>query len=142
MALERTFVLFKPDCMKKGVLGKIIQRLLDAGLKLKAAKMVWLGDAELDTHYAHHKDKPFFPAFKQFMKSAPVVMSIWEGKNAIALVRDSCGPTDSKKAAKGTIRGDFGKDIQENVIHASDSIETAEKEIKRFFSPKEIFDWS
>ena len=141
MALEKTFVMFKPDCMKKGVLGRIVHRLSDAGLKLKALKMVWLDDSALDVHYAHHKEKPFFPVFKEFMKSAPVVMSVWEGENAVALVRDLCGPTDSKKAPKGTIRGDFGKDIQENVIHASDSVETAEKEVKRFFSPNEIFDW-
>lgn len=141
MAIEKTFVMFKPDCMKKNVLGKVIQRLLDAGLKLKAAKMVWLDDAALDTHYAHHKDKPFFPAFKEFMKSAPVIMSIWEGENAVALVRELCGPTDSKKAPKGTIRGDFGLDIQENIIHASDSVETANIEIKRFFGAKEVYDW-
>ena len=142
MALEKTFVMFKPDCMKKGVLGHIVHRLAKAGLKLKALKMVWLDDAALDTHYAHHKGKPFFPVFKEFMKSAPVVMSIWEGDGAVAKVRDLCGPTDSTKAPKGSIRGDFGKDIQENIIHASDSVETAEKEIKRFFTAKEIFDWA
>ncbi|MEM4255348.1 MAG: nucleoside-diphosphate kinase [Candidatus Norongarragalinales archaeon] len=142
MALERTFVMFKPDCMKNGVLGKVIQRLLDSGLKLEAMKMVWLDNNALDAHYAHHKDKPFFPAFKKFMKSAPVVMSVWAGDGAVARVRDLCGPTDSKKAPKGSIRGDFGKDVQENVIHASDSIETAKAEIKRFFSPNEIFDRS
>ncbi len=141
MAIEKTFVMFKPDCMKKNVLGKVIQRLLDAGLKLKAAKMVWLDDTALDTHYAHHKDKPFFPAFKEFMKSAPVIMSLWEGENAVALVRELCGPTDSKKAPKGTIRGDFGLDIQENIIHASDSVETANAEIKRFFGAKEVYNW-
>lgn len=141
MAIEKTFVMFKPDCMKKNMLGKVIQRLLDAGLKLKAAKMVWLDDMALDMHYAHHKDKPFFPAFKEFMKSAPVIMSIWEGENAVSLVRELCGPTDSKNAPKGTIRGDFGLDIQENIIHASDSVETAKTEIQRFFTKNEVYEW-
>jgi len=140
MALEKTFVMFKPDCMRKKIVGKIIQRLDDAGLTLVGLKMFRLDDKTLDTHYAHHKDKPFFAQFKKFMKSAPVVMSVWGGKNAVEKVRKLCGPTDSKKAKKGTIRGDFGKDIQENIVHASDSVQTAEMEIKRFFKESELFE--
>ncbi|HLC38188.1 MAG TPA: nucleoside-diphosphate kinase [Candidatus Norongarragalinales archaeon] len=139
--VEKTFVMFKPDCMKKKILGKVMQRLDDAGLSLVALKMVRMDDEMLDTHYAHHKDKPFFEGFKSFMKSAPVVMSVWEGENAVAKVRELCGPTDSAKAAKGSVRGDFGKDIQENIIHASDSVETAEKEVKRFFRETELVEW-
>jgi nucleoside-diphosphate kinase len=139
--VEKTFVMFKPDCMKKKILGKVMQRLDNAGLRLIALKMVSMNDEMLDTHYAHHKDKPFFPSFKNFMKSSPVVMSVWEGENAVSKVRELCGPTDSAKAAKGTIRGDYGKDIQENIIHASDSVETAEKEVKRFFKNSELVEW-
>ena len=141
MALEKTFVMFKPDCMKNRVFGKVTHRLEQVGLTLIAMKMVRLDDEILQIHYAHHKDKPFFPEFAKFMKSSPVVMSVWEGENAVATVRELCGATDSKKALKGTIRGDFGRDIQENVIHASDSVETGEQEVKRFFSDKEIFRW-
>ena len=141
MSLEKTFVIFKPDCMRKRVMGKAVERLEGAGLKPVGMKMASLQDAQLDVHYAHLKDKPFFPSLKSFMKSTPVVLSVWEGENAVAKVRELCGPTDSTKAPKGTIRGDFGKDVQENIIHASDSIETAEAEVKRFFEDNELFEW-
>lgn len=138
---ERTFVLFKPDCMKQRRLGAVVERLEKAGLKLIAIKMEKLGHGVLDVHYAHLKDKPFFPGVKDFMMETPVVMSVWEGEGAVQKVRDLAGPTDSKKAAKGTIRGDFGTDVQRNIMHASDSAETAEAEIKRFFKQSEILDW-
>ncbi|HIH20222.1 TPA: nucleoside-diphosphate kinase [Candidatus Micrarchaeota archaeon] len=141
MSLEKTFVILKPDAMRKHVLGKVIERLENAGLKPVAMKMALLHDAILEEHYSHLKDKPFFPGLAKFMKDTPVVMGVWEGENAVAKVRELCGPTDSKKAAKGTIRGDFGKDVQENIIHASDSIETTNAEIKRFFKDSELFEW-
>ncbi|MFH0922915.1 MAG: nucleoside-diphosphate kinase [Candidatus Micrarchaeota archaeon] len=140
--MEKTFVLFKPDCMQKpGVLGKVMTRFEEAGLRLIALKMVRLDDGILQVHYAHHAQKPFFPELREFMKETPVVLSVWEGDNAIQKVRDLAGPTDSKKAAKGTIRGDFGTDVQRNIVHASDSPESAEAEIKRFFSEKELCEW-
>ena len=141
MALEKTFVIFKPDCMRKRIMGKVVERLEAAGLKPVAMKMVSLQDAQLELHYAHLKDKPFFPSLKKFMKSTPVVLSVWKGENAVAKVRELCGPTDSAKAPKGSIRGDFGKDVQENVIHASDSLETAKAEINRFFGKSELCEW-
>ncbi len=138
MAVEKTFVMFKPDCVRKGVLGKVIQRLLDAGLTLKALKMIQLDDAIIDLHYVHHKEDPFFPEFKKFMKSVPVVVSVWEGENAVEKTRSLRGPSASMEAEKGTIRGDFGSSQSENVMHASDSVKVARKEIKRFFSPTEV----
>lgn len=141
MAIEKTFVICKPDGMKKKLVGTVFQRFEKAGLKLVAVKMERLADSILETHYAHLAGKPFFPGLKDFMKSTPVVLSVWEGENAVALVRELCGPTDSKKAPKGSIRGDFGKDVQENIIHASDSPETAVKEVGRFFKKSELFEW-
>lgn len=138
---ERTFVLFKPDCMQKRLLGKVIARFEEAKLKLVALKMCRLDDAVLNVHYSHLSSKPFFPELREFMKETPVVMSVWEGDNAIQKVRDLAGPTDSKKAAKGTIRGDFGTDVQRNIVHASDSPESATAEIKRFFSDEELPEW-
>lgn len=137
-SMEKSVVLVKPDGMRKKVVGEIINRMEKAGLTVIGLKMIRLSDALLDTWYAHHKDKPFFPRIKSYMMSTPVVAMIWQGENAIKIIRDLCGPTDSKKAAKGTIRGDFGKDIQENVIHASDSPQTAEKEVSLMFQPEEI----
>ncbi len=136
--MERSVVLIKPDGMKKQVIGEVINRMEKADLRVVGLKMIRLSDALLDVWYAHHKDKPFFPSIKSYMMSSPVVAMIWEGDKAISIIRDLCGPTDSRKAQKGTIRGDFGRDIQENVVHASDSRESAEKEINLMFQPEEI----
>ncbi len=139
--MEHTLVLIKPDGVKKGLVGKIIHRFEDLNLRLAAMKMVQLDDVILDTWYLHHKDKPFFAQLRQFMKQTPVVAIVLEGKEAVAVVRTLAGPTDSRKAAKGSIRGDFGFDVQENVIHASDSVERAKEEIKLLFSAGEVFDY-
>lgn len=136
--MERSVVLIKPDGMKKKVIGEVINRMEKAGLKVVGLKMIKLSDALLDIWYAHHKQKPYFAGIKSYMMSTPVVAMVWEGDNAIKIIRDLAGPTDSTKAAKGTIRGDLGKDVQENVIHASDSKETAEKELSLMFQPEEI----
>lgn len=136
--MERSVVLIKPDGMKKRVIGEVINRMEKAGLKVVGLKMIKLSDALLDVWYAHHKQKPYFAGIKSYMMSTPVVAMVWEGDNAIKIIRDLAGPTDSTKAAKGTIRGDLGKDVQENVIHASDSKETAEKELSLMFQPEEI----
>jgi len=139
--VQRTLIILKPDCMKNGLCGTVLQRLENAGLTIVAAKMVKLTPEILDEHYSHLKQKPFFPSLVEFMMSSPVIMAILEGENAVEKVRKLCGITDSTKAGKGTIRGDFGKSVQSNIIHASDSGETAEKEIDRFFKADEIFSY-
>ena len=139
--MEETLVILKPDCVQKKLAGRVIARFEEAGLAIAGMKMALLDDALLDEHYAHLKDKPFFPELKNVMKSSPVVLMVLRGDNAVEAVRAMCGPTDSKKALKGTIRGDYGTDVQRNIVHASDSRETAEKEITRFFSKSELFGW-
>ena len=140
MAIERTLIILKPDCMKKKLAGEVLKRFEQAeGLRIAGLKMKKLNKKILEVHYAHHKDKPFFKGLCKFMKSTPVVFAIIEGENAVGRVRELCGPTDSKQAPKGTIRGDFGEDVQMNIIHASDSVETANVEIPRFFKKSELF---
>src|SRR3989344_1892473 len=106
--MERTVILIKPDAVKKGSIGAIISRFEKAGFLLVAAKFMRLTDDLLDDWYAHHKEKPFFPELKAFMTSTPVMAMLWEGRQAVQRVRELCGPTNSTKAPKGTIRGDFG----------------------------------
>ena len=136
--MERTLILCKPDCMQKNLAGEVIGRIQKAGLRIQAAKVLRLTDALLAEHYSHLTDKPFFPEIVQFMKSAPVLGLIMTGDNAVATVRDLLGPTDSRKAEKGTIRGDLGESNMLNIAHASDSVENAEIEVKRFFCADEI----
>jgi nucleoside-diphosphate kinase len=137
--MERTFVMLKPDAIKKGVAGEVISRLEGAHLRIVGMKMVQLDEDICKEHYAHHVGKPFFKGLVKFMCSSPVICMVVEGEHAVEAVRELAGPTDSKKAPKGTIRGDFGADVQANIIHASDSKETAEIEIRRFFKKAEIF---
>ena len=138
--MEFSVVLIKPDGMRKKLVGEIISRLERAKLNLVAIKMVQLTDEILHPWHAHHKDKPFFPDLVEFMKKTPVVAMIWEGENAVAKIRELCGATDPAKAAPGTIRADFGgPTVMENIIHASDSPETAEKEKNLIFKKEEIF---
>jgi len=133
--------MLKPDAVSRGILGKIVSRLEDKGLVLAGCKMMRLDDAILDKHYSHLKDKPFFAGIKSFMKSGPVIAMVWQGKEAVNVVRSLCGVTNSREAAPGTIRGDYALSIQCNVIHASDSVETAEREIPMYFSNNELFDY-
>lgn len=130
---EQTVVLIKPDGMEKHVVGQIIDRFERAGLVLKNLKLVQLTQAILDTWYAHHKDKPFFPELSKQMMSTPVVAMVLEGDGAIQKVFDICGPTDPAEAAVGTIRCDYGVDKPHNVVHRSDSAEAAAKEIGLLF---------
>jgi len=141
MALETTLILFKPDAVTKGIVGESLSRFERAGLKPRGVKMLRFEDALLREHYAHIASKPFFPEVQKFMQSAPIVALALRGENAVALVRDLLGPTDSKKAAKGTIRGDLGTDMMVNVCHASDSLESATTEVDRFFRKEELFDY-
>lgn len=139
--MEKSFVLLKPDCMQRALCGEIVSRFEKKGLKIVGMKMIHLGEAELKAHYAHHSDKPFFPGLIAFMKSAPCVALAIEGIDAVKVLRSMCGATNSRDALPGTIRGDYSNSIPANIIHASDSKETAEKELKRFFSKRELFEW-
>ncbi len=136
--MEHTLILCKPDCLDKNCAGEVIRRFEAAGLQLKAAKMLRLTPALLTEHYSHIADRPFFPEIVTFMSSRPVLALILSGSNAVASVRELLGPTDSRKAPKGTIRGDLGTDSMRNILHASDSVENAAIEVKRFFREEEI----
>lgn len=136
--MERTVVLVKPDAVKRGVIGEIMTRFEKEGFTLIAAKFLRLPDDMIDEWYSHHKEKVFFPELKAFMTSTPVMAMIWEGNAVVANVRKLCGPTDSKKASPGTIRGDFGIDVQQNAIHASEDEHAANREMDLIFHPSEI----
>lgn len=137
--MERTLILLKPDAVTKKFCGKVIARFEEAGLTIAGCKMMNLDAVVLREHYAHIADKPFYPEVEKFMQSAPVIALVLEGENSIALIRDMLGVTDSRKAAPGTIRADLGVDMMVNVAHASDSPESAEKEVKRFFKKEELY---
>jgi len=137
--VERSLVLIKPDAMQRGLAGTIITRLEQPGLKMVAIKMLHLDKALAQEHYSVHKDKPFFDDLVDYISSAPIIAIVFQGEKVVALIRRIMGATDPAKAEVGTIRGDFGLDIGRNSVHGSDSVETAEKEIKLFFSEDEIF---
>lgn len=137
--MEITVVLLKPDCLTKRIVGRVIARFEAAGLRIRACKMMRLSRELLDDHYAHLAEKPFFPEIVEFMQSTPVVALALEGEDSVNRVRQLIGPTDSTEAAPGTVRGDLGEDKMRNVVHASDSAETAAAELNRFFTPNEIF---
>jgi len=139
--MEKSLVLIKPDAMQRGLSGAIITRLEKQALKLAALKMLHLDKALAQRHYAVHKDKPFFNGLVDYISSAPIVAAVFEGEEAIAVIRKIMGATDPAKAEAGTIRGDFGLDIEHNSVHGSDSAETAKEEIKLFFSEDEIFNY-
>jgi nucleoside-diphosphate kinase len=139
--MERSLVLVKPDAMQRGFGGAIIGRLQGQGLKLVALKMLWMDKALAGRHYAVHTGKPFFEDLIKYIISSPIIAAVFEGEGAVAKVRTIMGATDPAKAAPGTIRADFGIDIQQNAVHGSDSPENAKKEIELFFSGKEIFDY-
>ncbi len=141
METERTLVLIKPDGVQRGLIGKIISRFEDKGLKIVAMKMLHLTKENAEEHYAQHKGKPFFDSLINYITSAPIVAMVVEGKNAVACIRKVVGATNPQEAEPGTIRFDFAMDIGRNIIHASDSPDTAEREIKLFFDESEIFDY-
>jgi nucleoside-diphosphate kinase len=131
--MEETLIILKPDCMEQRLAGEVIGRFEKAGFEIVASKVMQLDAAILREHYAHVADLPFFPDIEAFMSSRPVMPMILRGENVIAAVRDLLGPTNSKEAPAGTIRGDLGTDMMRNMVHASDSPETAALEKKRFF---------
>src|SRR5437762_1479249 len=138
MSEQTTLILLKPDCVTKHFVGEVLKRFEAAGFRIRALKMIQLDDAILKDHYSHIAERPFFPEVVKFMKSAPVIALALAGKNVIERVRTLLGPTDSRKADKGTIRGDYGVDTMVNVAHASDSPATAEAELKRLFKAGEV----
>jgi nucleoside-diphosphate kinase len=138
MAIERTFSIIKPDAVAKNVIGEIYSRFEKNGLRIVAAKMVHLTQAQAEGFYAVHKERPFFKDLVSFMISGPVMMQVLEGENAIALNREIMGATNPKDAAPGTIRADFASSIDENAVHGSDGPDTAKEEIAFFFSDNEL----
>ncbi len=138
---ERSLIIIKPDAIQRSLVGEIITRFERKGLKIIGMKMMYLNDALLEDHYNHIADKPFFPRIKKFMKSAPVVIMAVAGLRAVDSIRLIVGITKSYEASAGTIRGDLALSMQSNVVHASDSKENAETEIKRFFEETEIVDY-
>jgi nucleoside-diphosphate kinase len=137
--VERTLILIKPDAISRGLAGTVLSRFEQKGLKIAGMKMIQLSDALLREHYSHLADKPFFPTIAEFMSRTPVIALCLEGKEAVEVCRSLCGVTNSRKAAPGTIRGDLGMSMQCNLVHASDSPETAAAEVARFFKPEELF---
>jgi len=139
--MERSLVLIKPDAMQRGLAGTIISCLEKLGLRLVAMKMLHTDKALARCHYAIHKNKPFYDSLVNYISSASIIACVFEGKQAVETIRKAMGATDPAEAEAGTIRGDFGLDIERNTIHGSDSIATAEEEIKLFFSKDEIFSY-
>jgi nucleoside-diphosphate kinase len=139
--MDQTLILLKPDAVSGKFCGKVITRFEEAGLLIRACKMIKLDAKILREHYAHVADKPFYPEIEKFMSSTPVIAMVIEGPSVIEKVRDMLGVTDSRKAAPGTIRATLGKDVMVNVAHASDSKETAVKEVARFFKKEELFSY-
>ncbi|XP_076764563.1 nucleoside diphosphate kinase [Xylocopa sonorina] len=139
---ERTFIMIKPDGVQRGLVGKIIQRFEEKGFKLVAMKMLWASEDLLKKHYSDLASRPFFPGLIKYMSSGPVVPMVWEGLNSVKTGRVMLGETNPKDSAPGTIRGDFCIQVGRNIIHGSDSVESANKEINLWFGEeKEVVDW-
>ena len=138
MAVERTLSIIKPDAVAKNVIGQIYARFEAAGLKVVAARMVWLSQMQAEGFYAVHRERPFFRDLVKFMTTGPVMVQVLEGDGAIARNRDLMGTTDPKKASKGTLRADFAASIDANAVHGSDGAETAQAEIAYFFPTSEV----
>lgn len=139
--MEQTFVILKSSTIRRFLVGDVLTRFQHKGLIISGIKMMQLDEKILREHYAHLVDRPFFPSLVESMTATPVIVMVLKGKEAVAVVRSMTGATNSRNAAPGTIRGDFGMSGQENIVHASDSPENAVIEINRFFKPEEIFDY-
>ena len=140
--MDRSFVMVKPDGVQRGLVGNIVSRLEAKGLKLVAARFENLPEARVTEQYREHLSKPFFPSLKAYIMGGPCFLMVWEGRNVVAIVRKVIGSTNPAEAAPGTIRGDFGIDIGRNVIHASDSPESAAREIGIHFKNNEVFTYT
>ena len=141
MAMEQTLVLVKPDGVQRGLVGEVIGRFERRGLHLSALKLLQMDRALAERHYAEHVGKPFFESLVGFITSSPVVAMVWEGPNAVAVVRTMMGATDPAAAAPGTMRGDHALSIGANIVHGSDSVPRAAEEVALFFGPEEIVSW-
>ena len=139
--MERTFLAIKPDGVQRGLVGEIIRRFETKGFNLVGLKMMTVSPELAEKHYDVHKDRPFFPGLVDFITSAPVVAMVWEGDGVVASARKIIGATNPLNAEPGTIRGDFGVSIGRNIIHGSDAIETAQREVALWFAPEELSDW-
>src|SRR5574344_2795488 len=140
--MEKTLVIIKPGAIQRELVGDIINRFERKGLKLSGLKMIQLDDTILAEHYSHLVDKPFFPRIAASMKASPVIVCCWEGLDCVQVVRNMTGVTNSRNATPGTMRGDFGMSMQENIIHTSDSVENAKIELARFFNSEDIFEFT
>ncbi len=140
--MEQTLIILKPDAVQRGIMGKIITRFEEKGLKVVGAKFMQISQELASSHYADHKEKPFYPSLVSFMTSSPVLVMALEGVGAIAMCRSMMGATFGSQAAAGTIRGDFGVSNSFNLIHGSDSPEAATKELGLFFSDGEVISWN
>ena len=140
--MQLTLIIFKPSAIERGLTGEILNRFLRRGLTIAGMKMIMLDEAILREHYAHLVDRPFFPDIVKSMTASPVIVMVLRGVDVIKVVRAMTGATNSREAAPGTIRGDYGMSGQLNIIHASSSVEDAEAEVNRFFKPEEIFDYT
>lgn len=139
--VERTLVLVKPDGVQRGLVGQVVARLEAKGLRLAGLKLVQADRALAERHYEPLRDRPFYPSLVAFITAGPVVAMAWEGPRAVRAVRQAIGATDPLNAEAGTIRGDFALDIQQNLVHGSDSPESAEREIALWFRPDELVSW-
>lgn len=138
MTMERTFSIIKPDAVAKNVIGEIYSRFEHAGLRIIASKMVHMSQEQAEGFYAEHKERPFFPDLIAFMTSGPVMVQVLEGENAVLANREIMGATNPKEALRGTIRSDYAETLDENAVHGSDALTSAEREINYFFSAEEI----
>lgn len=139
---ERTFVMVKPDGVGRRLAGEVIRRFESKGLKLVALKMQIMPEELAKRHYAEHAERPFFGELVSFITSGPTVQMVWEGEGAVEVVRKMNGATNARQADVGTIRGDFGLSVQNNIVHASDSVDTAKREISLYFTDSELCDYS
>ena len=139
--IEQTLILVKPDAMQRGLAGEIISRVEMKGLKIVALRMLQVDAALAGRHYEAHTEKPFFKSLVEFITASPIIAMVVEGRHAVDVVRQTMGQTDSAKAAPGTIRGDLAMDIQNNLVHGSDSVESAEREISLYFSKEDILEY-
>lgn len=140
--MQKTLVLVKPDGVQRGLIGTVITRLENRGLRLVAAKFIWVSKELAETHYAIHKGKPFYGNLIEYITSAPVMAMVWEGPDAVEAVRQTMGKTKPIEAAPGTLRHDFALQIGRNLTHASDGITTGESEVALWFQPEELVQWS
>ena len=140
--MERTLILVKPDGVQRGLMGEIIGRFERRGLKLAGMKFLQMSEELAGTHYAVHKERPFYNSLVEYITSGPVVAMVWEGNDAVAAARATIGATKPVEAAPGSIRGDFGMEIGRNLVHGSDSPENGEKEAAIFFAPEELVSWN